>query len=824
VAFLTIALAALLVGLPGAVIGQSLQPSGNPSIQLTAEPMLGGRFEPGSWAAFRVLVENSGPALEGELRVAKPSQDGSTYSRSVQLAPGARQEHILYGQMGALNSRFVVSLVSGGAVQTTVNAPLQPAGDEPGVVIVAERPEPLVGLLDRVLGEGAARDPQIVALAPEQLPPRAEAWSAVDLLVWQDVDSNRLTGEQLEALRTWLTLGGDLVVVGGSTGISTLGAFPPDLLPFQPSSVVDVPTSDLQLMLGTLPPDATSLPALAGSLARGRSVGQSSNLVVAARTPVGQGSVAILGMDVSAPWLAASASANPFWSAAFSTNAAGLHDLIAADEGYIVDALGSLPSVQVPPFEMLALLLIAYVVAVGPLNYFALRRRDRREWAWVTMPLTIVVFALGAYGIGVMLKGGEVVVNQLAVVHGAAGSDRGLANVYVGVYSPSRATFDVNVGGNALLAAPVTRSDPFDRGSAVQERPIDVVLGEPSTVRAYSVGFGTLRGFRAQAAVSAPMIHSDLRRVEDALEGTITNASAQPLSSVAVVFGGAVSNVADMAPGETRPVTIDASRNISSGALWERLVPSPTGLDSASSRVFASRRALLQHLSGGWSDRFFFDEGFPVAPSGVFSSGPIVVAWQSGPTLEVGIGGSTEQVGERLYVIQARAEASGPTAFSGGLIQHRVIESEGVDTGDAGGMLYMGRGTVTVDYWPLSFEGAFTAPALNVELTRGLPESPSNSGNVLNPLPPEQQPDPNQPLAADSNNAPEGGMPIVQLYDRTAATWVEFEPLVSGVTYAIADPGRYMDGAGTVRARFVVRGFDEYAEFSFGIRLEGNIQ
>jgi hypothetical protein len=53
---------------------------------------------------------------------------------------------------------------------------------------------------------------------------------------------------------------------------------------------------------------------------------------------------------------------------------------------------------------------------------------------------------------------------------------------------------------------------------------------------------------------------------------------------------------------------------------------------------------------------------------------------------------------------------------------------------------------------------------------------------------------------------------------------VEFEPLVAGVTYNISDPARYVDSAGTVRARFVVRSFDEYAEFSFGVRLEGNIQ
>lgn len=814
-----------LAGWPSHVLAQSPEPNPNPNIQLSAEPMLGGRFDAGSWAAFRVHVENTGPALDGELRIGKPTQDGSTFSRRVELAPGARQEHVLYGPMGAINSRFVVSLVSGGVAQASLNAALQPAGAEPGVFIVAERPEPLVGLLDQVLGQGTARDPQIFTLGPEQLPPRAEAWSAADLVVWQDIDSNRLTGEQLEAFRTWVTLGGDFVIVGGSTGGSTLGAFPPDVLPYQPSAVVDVPTSDLQLLLGTLPPGATNLPALAGSLERGTSLGQSAGSVIAARNAVGQGSVTMLGIDVSAPWIAASAAANPFWSAAFATSSAGLHDLIQPDESYIVDALGSLPSVQVPPFEMLALLVIAYVIAVGPINYFALRRRDRREWAWITMPATIVVFALGAYAIGAVLKGGEVVVNQLAVVHGAAGTDRGLANVYVGVYSPSRATFDVAVGGDALLAAPASRSDMFDPGFDSQERPVDVVLGDPSTVRGYSVGFGTLRGFRAQARVPAPMIETDLRRAGDLLEGTITNASLQSLAGVAVVYGGAVSTVADMAPGESRQVSVDASRNFAASTLWERMVPGGTGLDSASTRSFASRRALLQHLSGGWSNDFFFDERGQAAPSGVLSGGPVIVAWQSGPTLDVDVASPTEQVGERLYMLAARAEASGPTAFSGGLVQHRVVESDGLDSGDVGGMLYLGRGTLTVDYWPLSFDGAFTVSALQVELTRGVPARPSDTGDQLDPLPPEQQPEPDQPLASNTGATDaQDGLPSVQLYDRTAATWVEFPLFVAGVTYVIPEPERYVASDGTVRARFVVRNFDEFAEFSFGVRLEGNVE
>ena len=77
-------------------------------------------------------------------------------------------------------------------------------------------------------------------LTVADLPTRIEAWSALDRLVWQDVDASTLSAEQLTAMRGWLALGGRLVIVGGTGGIGALGGFPDDILPYRPSSTVDV--------------------------------------------------------------------------------------------------------------------------------------------------------------------------------------------------------------------------------------------------------------------------------------------------------------------------------------------------------------------------------------------------------------------------------------------------------------------------------------------------------------------------------------------------------------------------------------------------------
>ena len=49
--------------------------------------MLGGNVRPGAWAGFRVHLENSGPAIRGELRITGGAQGSSTYGTPSNCQP-----------------------------------------------------------------------------------------------------------------------------------------------------------------------------------------------------------------------------------------------------------------------------------------------------------------------------------------------------------------------------------------------------------------------------------------------------------------------------------------------------------------------------------------------------------------------------------------------------------------------------------------------------------------------------------------------------------------------------------------------------------------
>ncbi|HSL98411.1 MAG TPA: hypothetical protein VK831_07550, partial [Candidatus Deferrimicrobiaceae bacterium] len=590
---------------------------------------------------------------------------------------------------------------------------------------------------------------------------------------------------------------------------------PDALLPFRPVATREIDAASLRGLLGSLPDGAASLPAMAGPLARGRALVSSGDQAVVAELTYGGGRVTILGFDPTTPWLAESASVRGLWRGLLP--ARGTEAALFTDDNQIVSSVYNLPSLALPPIQGLLILLAAYILVIGPLNYLVLKRLDRREWAWVTMPALVAAFAVVAFGYGLTLRGTDIVVNELAIVRGAPDTTEASAQVYFGVFSPTRSTYLVEVGGGALLAAPL--NDPFGGDGSI----LDVLQGtgteRPSAVRNLTVGTSSLRTIRAEVTATAPLMGAELRLAEGVLTGTFHNRSDQTLEHVAVVLGSSVATLGDVPPGASVPVRLQLRFNPFGPGLPDQVVGAAvSNADEASIRGMV-RYNLVAQLT--------YD------PSGMFtgrlpSEQAVILAFGRNPQIDVTVSGvEPRHQANVLYYVPVGVEVSGQVTFEGDLVHPIVVESNALFFGKEMNFFNMDAGSATVAYRPIPFEGTFAVSELRVSLSQGgrgmLP-----GGKPIEPLP-------TNPVACTDfgGTTPEGCtparqdfLPEVELFDRTGeGAWVRLPRLEPEAAYTIAEPERYVDPTtGGVLVRFVNENLQGGVGFSFQMALTGEVE
>jgi hypothetical protein len=97
------------------------------------------------------------------------------------------------------------------------------------------------------------------------------------------------------------------------------------------------------------------------------------------------------------------------------------------------------------PVQWLLLLLVVYLLVIGPVDQYCLKKAGRQMLTWITFPCYVVLFSLLIYYIGYRLRAGETEWNEISIVdllpHGERAEWRG--RTYASVYSPVNARYRV---------------------------------------------------------------------------------------------------------------------------------------------------------------------------------------------------------------------------------------------------------------------------------------------------------------------------------------------------------------------------------------------
>ncbi len=439
-----------------------------------------------SWFPMVCEVKNDGPAFMGIIEVASGRfNESQTHRVMVELPTGNLK-------------RLVIPIFSTARYQSSGDIRLL---DERGK-LRAERPNyqprrqvasstTIIGALPRTatgvptIREISVQDKELQPVAARiqttLLPDNPLVLEGMDAIYLNSEKAVELNENQVNALLTWLNLGGNLVV--GIEQITDVNATPwlrsivpcdltdvrtvsshPELQDWVRDTQTPAKSSSTRRKTKSKTPDVNpfadmssdptfekaDLQVAAGTVRDGDTLVSAGDIPLLIRSHQGRGLVTALMFSPEREPFRSWKNLPTFWARVAEVDP-GLYtsDRISARGGWSVDGVfgAMIDSKQIRklPVEWLLLLLIVYLVVIGPLDQYWLKRIKRPMLTWITFPCYVILFSLLIYFIGYKLRAGETEWNEIHLVDvlpNREGAElRG--RTYASIYSPVNATYRV---------------------------------------------------------------------------------------------------------------------------------------------------------------------------------------------------------------------------------------------------------------------------------------------------------------------------------------------------------------------------------------------
>ena len=411
-------------------------------------------------------------------------------------------------------------------------------------------------------------------IAPNRLPITPMGYESIDVLLLNEPELSRLNVEQQGAMAAWVRSGGLLVVIPGSTPPPTIGPlieiFPARIgairqLDLDPTIVkkAGLPARFAKLKgrdLTDVPPDARTTPLFDPSAGP-----------KAVRRWVGMGQVMLLPVEVSSLAFDKSQDALSFWRATLK----GVIDIpVVADPNsrsnynygmsddprrvvavrQTLDWIGDVPGAGSFGFSYVAIVLLAMMVIVGPVDWIVLKWLGKQPWTWVTITGWIGLVTLGSIYIGHIFKSGDVHFRTASVIDEAGGA-RVASLDLAGIYSPRTTEYDLEMRPYSWWRT-ASLTNPYGASNILTEVPCHQdYRGNrplPMLINVWNVRF--IEGH--EIGDEPPMIQAQLAHATGRqITGSVTNRAPFPLSDVIIRTRDGVARVAGpIEPGATTQV------------------------------------------------------------------------------------------------------------------------------------------------------------------------------------------------------------------------------------------------------------------------------
>jgi hypothetical protein len=570
------------------------------------------------WIPVHIALSNTGADFSGTLSISisrpvppygRSFTSPSGYQEPINLPSRVQQQVTMYipllidpsvfGQFGPQS--LVINLLDrrGNVIRAQTSTPM-PLGPTDVFVGILSDEQSGFGPLRAVWLPNPGSSLIVEPLDANTLPDMTTVLANFDMIVLDDFTTNRLSPGQLTALQVWVNRGGRLLVVGGLQWQRTLSALPPGLLPIVVKGTSTLPAGTRLLPISgpeagnggqetvsdtlqepiTVSTATTSGQGDSGSElggVNGQCASPASETILASGTiPLivqaarAQGCIYYLAFDPTQEAFNRWSGTRILWKELLLRALGDQLLLSSSTPRYNSDieqlALSARmfallqPDTPAGPW-MLVLLLLSYIVVLGPGSILVARRLKRRDWPWRIVLSSIVIFSLFSYGLAFYENRASFLDNSIALMQLSQDGSSAYIRTYTGVFVPDQGDYQVHIPGKGLAQLIPNELYQQDVDSSNEEHSLAIVLQQHET-KVKLLGASMWSSHAILSEQDRPVhggIVSHLVLRDGTLTGTITNTLSSSLSDAYVLLPNSFVRIGHIAAGQTLQVNLPFS-------------------------------------------------------------------------------------------------------------------------------------------------------------------------------------------------------------------------------------------------------------------------
>ena len=387
----------------------------NPDISLEAELGYSGAITYMRDIPLTVTIENKGPDVEGSICVNlyRNTVFYDRYEYSISLASGAKKQIMMPVNLKMRQDNYVIEFSSGGTVlASVVKTPARMIKPEAVLIGVLSADPQALSYMNQDTLAGLLSDRfeawQLVALNPDIFPTTESLMKSFMILVVDGFDASILSADRQQVLDNWIKAGGIVIIGGGAQAATDYPYF----------------AKYTGLSAGAIREAEDITPALLQTFAYvgGKPLAQKVlvNETASQDIPLAKGEVPLIYMNSAGSGLIYTAAfelgAKPItswpgiaglWPRVLLTSANRQYNALynqisnnmygGNNNTYMLENMPIENAANVVP---MIVLLAAYLLLSGVGSYLLLKKLDKREYMWFTVPVLAVACMLALYLIG----------------------------------------------------------------------------------------------------------------------------------------------------------------------------------------------------------------------------------------------------------------------------------------------------------------------------------------------------------------------------------------------------------------------------------------